>query len=223
MGAVFFDGKPGLFDVPPDFTHFLRDLTRELGMIMVMDEVVSIRAGHGGYQGSVGVEPDLTYFGKIVGGGFPVGAIGGRADLMDILDSTESNKGLRQSGTFSGNNFTLAAGLATLRALTPEVLDHLDGLRARLHAGMEEVFSRAGVPCQVLSSGSIVSFHLTDQPIRDFRSALSSDKDLFGRITLALLIKGQFTQQGLGFSLSRPMGTEEIDGVLSAIEETLAE
>ena len=223
VGAVFFDGKPGLFDVPPDFTHFLRDLTRELGMIMVMDEVVSIRAGHGGYQGSVDVEPDLTYFGKIVGGGFPVGALGGRADLMDILDSTETNRGLRQSGTFSGNNFTLAAGLATLRALTPEVLDHLDGLRARLHAGMEEVFGRAGVPCQVLSSGSIVSFHLTDQPIRDFRSALSSDKDLFGRITLALLIKGQFTQQGLGFSLSRPMGTEEIDGVLSAIEETLAE
>lgn len=223
IGAVFYDGKPALLDIPADFTHFLRDLTTELGMILVLDEVVSIRAGQSGYQGAVGLEPDLTYFGKVVGGGFPVGAIGGKAEFMDILDSTETPKGLRQSGTFSGNNFTLAAGLATLRALTPEVYDHLDGLRIRLHRGLVDVFGKAGVPCQVLSAGSIVNYYLTDQPVRDYRAAASQDKDMFDRIVLALKIKGHFTQPGLGLSMSRPMTTEDIDGLITDLAEVLAE
>ena len=119
LAGVFYDGKPGMLDISREFTRFVREITQELGLPMIMDEVVSYRVGYGGYQALCDVEPDLTIFGKIVGGGLPVGAIGGKSELMDVLDNTGSPTGLGQSGTFSGNNFTLAAGLATLRALTP--------------------------------------------------------------------------------------------------------
>ena len=224
VAALFYDGKTGIYDIPPEFTHFLRDVTQELGLVMVMDEVVSLRAGYSGYQGVCGVKPDLTTFGKIIGGGLPVGAIGGRADLMDVLDNTQGTARVFQSGSFSGNNLTLAAGLATLKALTPEVYADLDGLRARLHDGLLKLFGRAGVPCQVVSLGTIVSFYLTGQPVRDYRSAtLATDKDLFERIRLALLLKGYLIQGGLGLSLSAPMGTEHIDGFLNALEQVLQE
>ena len=110
LAAVFYDGKPGMLDVPDEFTRFVRDITRELGLLLVMDEVVSFRAGYSGYQGVCGIEPDLTIFGKIIGGGLPVGAIGGRADLMDVLDNSGGTGRLGQSGTFSGNNLHPGGG-----------------------------------------------------------------------------------------------------------------
>ena len=224
VAAVFYDGKPGMYDIPADFAHFIRDITRELGILMVMDEVVSFRAGYGGYQGVAGVTPDLTILGKIVGGGFPVGAIGGRADLMDVLDNTQGDPVLHQSGTFSGNHFTLAAGLATLRELTPEAYEHLGALRVRLHDGLVDVFGRADVPCQVIGEGSIVNIYLTDRPVNDYRSATSMpDLALFGRIALALLLRGYHARGGMGLVLSTPMGTEHIDGVLEALERVLGE
>jgi len=190
----------------------------------VMDEVVSFRAGYSGYQGICGVEPDLTIFGKIIGGGFPVGAIGGRADLMDVLDTSQGKGRLGQSGTFSGNNFTLAAGLATLRALTPDVYERLDGLRERLHAGLEASFAGAGIPCQVLSAGSIINPFLTDQPLRDYRSSLTADTELLNRIFLALLLKGYHTGRGaMSLLLSTPMGVEHVDGLLEALDQVLGE
>jgi len=223
LGCVFYDGKPGLMDISPDFTHFVRAITEELGILMVMDEVVSFRAGYGGYQGVVGVEPDVTILGKVIGGGFPVGAIAGKADVMDVMDNTETRRGPRQSGTFSANNFTLAAGLATLRELTPGAYERLGRLGKRLHEGLEDAFTSAGLPCQILSAGSIVSAVLTDQDVRDYRSMAVSDSGLLDRIRLAALLKGQFTQAGLGFSLSTPMETDEIDGLVRAVNEALAE
>ncbi len=89
LAAVFHDGRPGWYEAPEEHTKFLRKLTAELGIYLVFDEVVSFRVGYSGYQGLVGVEPDLTIFGKIVGGGLPGGALGGKSELMDVLDNTE--------------------------------------------------------------------------------------------------------------------------------------
>lgn len=221
IAAVFFDGKPGIYDIDPGLAPLLRDLTRELGMVMVMDEVVSFRASSGGYQSLVGVEPDLTLFAKIMGGGMPGGVIGGSADLMDLLDSS-SDTYLNQSGTFSGNHLTLAAGLATLRALTPEVYQHLDALRERLVSGLRGVFHRAGVQAQVRGVGSIVSFDLGDRPVTDYRSMVATDKETFDLIRMEALLKGYFIAAGLGLCLCAPMGPEHIDGLVETIEEALA-
>ena len=223
LAGVFYDGKPGLLEIPVEFSRFVRDITSELGIPLVVDEVISFRAGYGGYQSIAGIKPDVTIIGKIVGGGFPVGAIGGSSELMDLLDNSESPTGPRVSGTFSGNNFTLAAGLATLRALTPEVYEHLDGLRLRLHDGLEEVLGRAGIPCRVVSGGSIVNPYLTDSPVRDYRGEAAADKSLWDKITLGLAVKGYEARGGMGLILSAPMGNEEIDGLLQALDEVLSE
>ena len=221
IAAVFFDGKPGIYDIDPGLAHLLRDLTRELGMVMVIDEVVSFRAGSGGYQGVAGVEPDLTLFAKIMGGGMPGGVIGGSSELMDLLDSS-SETYLSQSGTFSGNHLTLAAGLATLRALTPEVYEHLDSLRERLVSGLSEVFHKAGVQAQVRGVGSIVSFDLGDRPVVDYRSLLETDRETFDLIRMEALLRGYFIAAGLGICLCAPMEFEHIDGLVDTIGEALA-
>ena len=207
-----------------EFTHFLRDLTKELGLYMVMDEVVSYRVGRAGYQGLAGVEPDLTIFGKIVGGGMPVGAIGGSEELMGLMDNTDGPPVLAPSGTFSGNNFTLAAGLATMRGLTDEVYEHLDSLGSRLGAKLGPVLDDAGIPNQVLAVGSVVNFYLTDSHVRDYRSFKTHDVALFERISLAVHLKGySLGQPPMSMMLSSPMTNDIIDGLVQAVEEVLAE
>lgn len=224
LAAIFYDGKPGMMEVPDEFTHFLRELCSELGILMVMDEVVSFRVGYSGYQGICGVDPDLTLFGKILGGGLPVGALGGKAEFMDVLDNTQGRTKLGQSGTFSGNNFTVAAGLATLRSLTPEVYKHLDELRERLRNGLVDTFEHANIPCQVLSAGSIVNAFPSDQPVTDHRSFMAVDSELMERIFMGLLLRGYHMGQGsMGMLLSSPMTVDHIDGLLEAVGEVLAE
>ncbi len=224
VACVFFDGKPGMLDVPDEFTHFLREITAQLGIYMVMDEVVSYRVGRAGYQGLAGVKPDLTIFGKVVGGGMPVGAFGGSAELMDLMDNSDGAPVLAPSGTFSGNNFTLAAGLATMRALTDEVYEHLDSIGSRLGMKLGPIFDDAGIPNQVLAVGSVVNVYLTAKPARDYRSFRTHDSALFERISLAVHLKGySFGQPPMAMMLSSPMTNEHIDGLVEAVEEAIAE
>ena len=221
VAAVFFDGKAGIYDLDPDFARFMRDLTRELGIVMVMDEVVSFRAGYSGYQGMVGIEPDLTLFAKIMSGGMPGGALAGKAELMDLLDNSEGAT-LNQSGTFSGNHITLAAGLATLRALTPAVYRHFDVLRERLVSGLEGVFADAGIQANVFGVGSIVSFDFGERPTRDYRTLAETDRETFELIRMEVLLKGYIVAAGLGLCLCAPMEIEHMDGFVGAIREALA-
>ncbi len=224
LGGVFYDGKPGMLEIPDSFTHFIRDITKELGMLLIMDETVSFRVGYSGYQGSVGVEPDISLFGKSVGGGVPAGAIGGKAELMDVFDISLDGVRVNQSGTFSGNNLTLAAGLATLQALTPDVYERLDELRLRLHSGLVDVFERAAIPCQVLSAGSLINPFFTDQPVRDYRSAAAIDDELFGRMALGLALKGHYIGSGpMSLALSEPMDDGHVDSLLGAVADVMEE
>jgi len=220
VAAVFYDGRPGFYDTSHDFVRWLRQITEELGILLVMDEVVSFRVGRAGFQGVCDVMPDLTILGKVVGGGLPVGAIGGRGDLMDVLDNTV-NTGLYQSGTYSGNMFTLAAGLATLRALTPEVYSYMEYLGEQLYAGLKAAFMKAGIPHQVLQEGSIVGYHLTDQPVTDYRSACTVNRELTDRIGIAMMVQGYFARATMGMIISQPMKDEHIDSYLQDLESIL--
>lgn len=224
LAAVFYDGKPAMMDIPVEFSKFIRDITEELGILLVYDETVSFMSGPGGYQREAGIEPDLSFFGKIVGGGLPGGAIGGKAEYMDLLDTSEGSKGIFQSGTFSGNSMTLAAGLATLRALTPEVYAHIDDLRERARAGLEDAADRAGMPFQILSAGTFINAFPTSAPVRDYRGFEGVDTDLFERILLGLTNKGNYMGRGhMSMVLSAPMENDDVDGLVSAFEEVLTE
>ena len=224
IAGVFYDARPGIIEVSGEFTRFIRDITKELGIPMVMDEVVSFRSGPGGAQGLFGIEPDITMFGKAFGGGFPIGAIGGKDEFMQILDNSSVAGVLNQSGTFSGNSFTLAAGLATLKRLSTEVYDHIDSLRQALHDGLVQVFEQASLPNRVLSAGAGLQYYLTDQPVTDYRAVQSlPNSELAERIELALFLKGFSMRGGIGITLSAPMTPDHITDFLSALEETLQE
>ncbi|MBI5878572.1 MAG: aspartate aminotransferase family protein [Chloroflexi bacterium] len=224
LACVMFDPRAGILPQRREFVQFVRDLTARLGILLVFDEIVGFRVGSGGLQVEYGITPDLSTYGKIIGGGFPVGAFGGRADLMDLLDTSQGPTGYFQSGTFSAHPVAMAAGLATLRQLTPPVLERINALGARLASGLRTLFERRGVPAQVVCTGSLFSIHFSAEPVVDYRSLARTDKALAGRVFRSLLAQGQYLSQGLSMSaLSVPMNEAHVDGLVTAIDQSISE
>jgi glutamate-1-semialdehyde 2,1-aminomutase len=155
-------GSSGVVPAPPDFLARVGDATRAAGALFVLDEVITLRLATGGAQALAGVEPDLTTFGKLVGGGFPVGAVGGRADVLRV---TEPERGsLPLSGTFNANPVTMAAGAASVRELTDERIVAIDRWCARLADGLSKAAADAGVPFSVRRVGSLLNVFCCPEP-----------------------------------------------------------
>ena len=170
--------------VPPvrGFLEGLRDLTASAGALLIFDEVITgFRVGPGGAQELFGVRPDLTVLGKIIGGGLPVGAYGGRAELMDLVAPAGP---VYQAGTLSGHPLVMAAGVATLRALTPELYAGLERQAARLESGLRVDGA------SVARVGSLLTLFFREQAPRNFREAKSSDTDAFARFFHKMLDSG---------------------------------
>ena len=134
-------GSVGMVPATPEFLAMLRAFTSENGIVLIFDEVISFRVAPGGCQQFYGVTPDLTSLGKIIGGGFAVGAFGGRADIMDLYDPTKGPR-VSHAGTFNANPVTMVAGFVTLEQLTPEVYRRLAELTDRLKQGIQDVCAR---------------------------------------------------------------------------------
>jgi glutamate-1-semialdehyde 2,1-aminomutase len=184
-------GNMGLVLPLPDFLPALRAACTRYGSVLIFDEVMTgFRVAPGGVQEREGITPDLTTLGKIIGGGLPVGAFGGRGDIMSRL-SPEGP--VYQAGTLSGNPLAMAAGLATLRGLqNPKVYPHLEELGLRFALGMSEVLTRHSVPHVAASRGSMVGFFLTDGPVTNVTDAKRSDTALYGRFFHAMLDRGVY-------------------------------
>jgi glutamate-1-semialdehyde 2,1-aminomutase len=167
----------------------MRALCTQYGSVLIFDEVMTgFRVAPGGVQERDGIMPDLTTLGKIIGGGLPVGAFGGRAEIMDKLSPVGP---VYQAGTLSGNPLAMAAGLATLRGLqAPGVYAHLEAVGTRFTNGMSEVFTRHGVPHVAANRGSMVGFFFTAGPVTNLSEAKASDTALFGRFFHAMLDRG---------------------------------
>ncbi|HNU99320.1 MAG: glutamate-1-semialdehyde 2,1-aminomutase [Verrucomicrobia bacterium] len=172
-------GNAGLYLPKPGFLTFLREITREEGAVLIFDEVMTgFRLARGGAQERFGVQPDLTCFGKIIGGGLPVGAFGGRRDIMNCLAPLGP---VYQAGTLSGNPLAMAAGIVALEMLGHETYNTLEKLGAQLEEGMLEAARAAGVPVQFLRCGSMFCCYFTDLPVHDLADAMKSDRDRFAR------------------------------------------
>ncbi|MCZ6676357.1 MAG: aspartate aminotransferase family protein [Candidatus Poribacteria bacterium] len=224
LACVIFDPKAGILPLRKDFVRGVVSAAQDNGMLLIFDEIVGFRVGTGGLQEYYGITPDLSVFGKIIGGGFPVGVFGGRADIMDLLDTTRGSTGFFQSGTFSGHPVTLAAGLATLQQLTPEVFAHLDRLGEQLQTGLSDLFARHGVAAQVVGLGSLFSIYFTDEELVNYRSLARADKEVSHRIFHSLLESGLFLSHGLGMNaLSVPMNAAHIETLISAMATALAQ
>jgi glutamate-1-semialdehyde 2,1-aminomutase len=182
-------GNAGVVPPAPGFLEGLREITKTEGIVLIFDEVITgFRVAAGGAQALYGVKPDLTCLGKIIGGGLPVGAFGGRRDLMEQLAPAGP---VYQAGTLSGNPLALAAGLATLDALAaPGVYERLERTAADLEAGLRAAAHAARRSFGVNRVGSMMSLFFTEQPVTDYASAKTSDTRLFAAWFAAMLERG---------------------------------
>jgi len=202
--------------IPHDgFLDFLRQITGKWGILLIFDEVISFRISYHGAQGYFGVKPDLTTLGKIIGGGFPVGAFGGRADIMGRFDPRSANY-IGHGGTFNANPVTMTAGLATLKEMTPERYKHLNTLGAELKQKLDDLFEELQLPAQVNQIGSLFNIHLTDKPIRTYADVLAGNREVLKELYVTGLNHGvAFTGRGMG-CLSTPMTEAEINSFVDA-------
>ena len=183
-------GNMGLVPPAAGFLDALRHICTTQGAALIFDEVISgFRASAGGAQGRFGIVPDLTCLGKIIGGGLPVGAYGGRADLMELVSPAGP---VYQAGTLSGNPLAMTAGVWCLDQLKPRLYTQLAALTTRLAAGLADAARQAGVVLHVNAFGSLLTPFFADQPVRDFHTATRADTRLYARFFRGMIARGVY-------------------------------
>jgi glutamate-1-semialdehyde 2,1-aminomutase len=203
-------GAGGVRAADPAFLRYLRDYADRIGAVLIFDEIIAFRIGPNGAQGVFGVRPDLTTLGKIVGGGYPLAAFGGRAEIMDQFDARRPGA-LSHGGTFNGNPVAAAAGLATLRFLTPERYEGLASLGERARARIRTGIAGRGIDARIDGVASL--FQVFAGPSLRGEDALSPTETLF----LGLLIDGfHLAPRGMG-AISTPATEEDIDALADAV------
>ncbi len=209
-------GSGGVIPADEEFLRALRDVTRELGVVLVFDEVMTSRLSPGGLQEALGIEPDLTTLGKYLGGGLSFGAFGGRADLMARFDPSRPDA-LPHGGTFNNEVLTMAAGGAGLAVLTADEITRLNALGDRLRERLNAI----DADFQATGRGSMVGLHFTREPLRSERDVPDSP-ELRTLLHLHLLERGwSYSRRGF-VALSLPLGEAEIDGFAAAAEDFFA-
>lgn len=211
---------PGVVPGAAPFLQGLAELCREEGIVFVLDEVVSFRLSPGGAQELYGLAPDLTIFGKVIGGGLPIGALGGREEIMRRLD-TRTRGYLPQSGTFSGSPASMAAGLAALELLDPDAIDRLNALGDSLRHRLASLLQEKGIPWSVTGLGSLGHLHLGPGPVRNYRESAVLRGTTHYWLYMALLGQGIFMDARGHFALSTPMGVAEVDRFIEAMGAAL--
>ena len=219
IAAVIVEPIAGNMGVVPPADGFLRalqDLCAAGGALLIFDEVISgFRASPGGAQGLAGLRPDLTCLGKIIGGGLPVGAYGGRADLMQLVSPAGP---VYQAGTLSGNPLAMTAGLWALEQLSPRLYAQLAALTTRLAAGLADAARGAGVALQVNAVGSVLTAFFTDRPVRDYASATTANTSQYARFFRGLITRGVYPppSQFEAWFLSAAHTEKDIDKTIAA-------
>ncbi|MEP7310435.1 MAG: glutamate-1-semialdehyde 2,1-aminomutase [Acidobacteriota bacterium] len=214
-------GNMGLVPPADGFLRGLRDACTANGALLIFDEVISgFRAATGGAQAVYGIRPDLTCLGKIIGGGLPVGAYGGRADLMEMVAPAGP---VYQAGTLSGNPLAMAAGLWSLGGLTTALYNRLRMLGGRLAAGLAQGARDADLPLQVNAVGSLLTPFFTDRPVRDFQSATSANTARYAAFFREMLARGVYCppSQFEAWFLSAAHTAKDVDRTVEAAAHAL--
>ncbi len=224
IAAVFVEpiaGNMGVVPPAPGFLQGLRAVCDREHALLVFDEVISgFRAAPGGAQQASGVRPDLTCLGKIIGGGLPVGAYGGRADVMDLVAPAGP---VYQAGTLSGNPLAMTAGLWSLQQLSSKLYRQLSRLGTMLAAGLADAARDAGVSLQVNAYGSTLTPFFTNRTVTDFQSALTADTKAYGRFFHAMLDRGIYPppSQFEAWFLSGAHTEKDVKTTIAAARESM--
>jgi glutamate-1-semialdehyde 2,1-aminomutase len=210
--------RMGLIPPSPEFLNAARELCDEIGAVLIFDEVIAFRLGYHGAQGFVGMTPDLTTLGKVIGGGFPVGAVVGKTEVMAASDASRKER-VTHAGTFNANPVTMTAGRATMEALTPEVYDSMNAKGAKMRAGLEA--ASAGVPLKITGAGSFFKINATSEDITDYRAAVTVDGQWEEVLSLGLFNAGYLLTPHLHGCCSVVTTDEQIDGFLAAFTDLI--
>jgi len=228
LAAVLVDPMPlgiGMIAPRPGFLELLREETARHGILLIADEVLNFRLDYHGAFHVCGITPDLATFGKIIGGGFPVGGVGGSRRAMSVFDHTGALK-VHHGGTFNANPVTITAGLETMRQMTPEAFDRLNGLGEYVRNGLRRLFRDTGRPAQVCGAGSMFVAHLTAEELTDFRSlrGFSRTNPIYTGLCHKMLEYGFIlSPRGVFGCLSTPMTEAELDAFVEALGRAFSE
>lgn len=226
VAAVFVEGVPanmGLVAPDDDFLAHIRRLCDAAGSLLVVDEVITgFRLGAEGAQGRYGVTPDLSMFGKVLGGGLPLAALGGRAEVMDQLTPLGP---VYQAGTLSGNPLATAAGLAVLGELDTDAYAALETKAEALTAGLAEAIGSAGVPVQVPRVGTLAGLFFSEVPVRDYAGAQAANTDRHARFFRGMLERGVYLAPSAfeAIFVSLAHGADELDRTVEAAAAVAAD
>lgn len=217
-----FLGAGGVIPAKKEFLEGLRKLCTKYGCLLIFDEVQALRLSEGGAQKMYGVTPDISSFGKIIGGGLPVGAVGGRRDIMDVFNAT-GKKPVTQSGTFNGNRATMAAGYAALMQYKQADCDRLDRLGQRLQEKINMAFEEVGIDGCATRAGSLLNYHFVKGIPDNFLDVTKEDKELCKVMHLEMLKRGFFIAPRGLVVLSTPMNEMVVDACADAFKDSLIE
>lgn len=217
----------GYIAADPQFMKNLRELTAQLGIILIFDEVkTGFRIEVGGAQTYYGVEPDLTALGKVAGGGFPIGIVGGKRAIMELASPLRSNKKTEvvfHSGTFNGNPLSIAAGLATIRYLKqPGNFEQIVRHTHELREGIDALAKQYDLPLQTIGTGTIFNVLTTRENVQDYRDLGANHNQLRLALDYLLMENGVYSKPLNRFSLSAAHGPAEIKATLEAFEKSMA-
>ncbi|HET7615587.1 MAG TPA: aminotransferase class III-fold pyridoxal phosphate-dependent enzyme, partial [Bacillales bacterium] len=231
VGALVLEPVQGGFiPADPSFLKGIRELTEELGIVLIFDEVkTGFRVGLGGAQEVYGVKPDLTALGKVIGGGFPIGVVGGKREILMESAPTEESGGnefhskdvLFHSGTYNGHPMILAAGMAVVEFLEEEI-DRVFQRTERLKRELATLFNKKGLAVKTLGIGSMFNLALTEDHVRNYRDYQKSDFVLRKKIDLAVMNEGIYAKPLSRYSLSTSHGDSEIEKTVAAFENVLS-
>jgi glutamate-1-semialdehyde 2,1-aminomutase len=216
-------GNMGVVPPAEGFLQGLRELCSHERIVLIFDEVISgFRSSPGGAQAIYGVKPDLTCLGKIIGGGLPVGAYGGRRDLMDLVAPMGP---VYQAGTLSGNPLAMAAGLWTLNQLSGKLYRYLAYLGERLAAGLADAARDTGIPLQVNAAGSLLTPFFTSERVTSFQTAVKANTTAYGTFFRGMLARGVYPppSQFEAWFISAAHTTRDIDATVKAARATMME
>lgn len=226
LAAVLVDPMPnraGLVPATAEYMESLARVTKETGTLLIFDEVITLRLGYHGAQGIWGIKPDLTTLGKIIGGGYPIGAVGGRAEVMAVFDPSSGKPSLPHGGTFSANPISMRAGIESLRLLDRAAFARLEAMGNRVRQGIDAAFERLGIPGRTTGLGSLLKVHFTSSAVVDYRTAYLSPaaSKLLATFNLGLLNRGVLSASYGLMALSTSMTDDDIEQVIAAAEGAL--
>lgn len=214
-------GSAGMIPASREYLTALREVTEELAALLIFDEVITYRLAPGGAQEYFGITPDLTCLGKMVGGGLPLGAFGGRADVMSLFDPSAGRPPIHHGGSLNANPLSLVAGAATLQQLTEREYERLARMGELLRGGLRSLSVETEVPLQVTGLGSLFGLHWTAGSVDNYRDAQRGDSQFRHQVFLGLLNEGILMDPRGAGCLSTAIGEDEIDRFVAAMGRVL--